>query len=115
MKIVGWKAWYTEGRVFHSNEKGWAALPGKGVLAVMVFFDEPKPDGYAKREILLGSRRYFRAQGTEQEFIKQSLHTEEWILKHYKTTPGDIKEGLWDDNATIRRVQEEANKAEWRL
>lgn len=111
MHIVGWKAWYTQNRVFSSDETDWRDLPKTGVLAVLVFFDERSSSGAYYKELLHGKRRYFRADGTAQEFIKGSLWNEKKLLDTYETTKEDIKEGIWDDDATVKKVLAEATAA----
>lgn len=104
--VVGWVAWYTDRRTFYSDAVSWRDLPKQGVLAVVTFFED------GTREIISGVRRYFRADGTEQEFYKGTLQAEGMLLKTYRCTKEDIKEGIWDDDATMYRVLKEASEVQ---
>lgn len=86
----------------------WGDLPEEGVLLVMVYFDEKRPDGKPYRETLQGANRYFMATGTNDFFIKSSLKTEKWILKKYDSHKNYIKVGLYDDDETMKNIQAEA-------
>lgn len=38
---VDWKAWYTRGRVYDSDDTDWKDLPRTGVLGVVVYLEPP--------------------------------------------------------------------------
>ena len=108
MKILGWKAWYTQNRVYSSTETTWENLPKKGVLFVVVFY------ATGSREILNGVRRYFQATGSSgNKFIKGSLWQQKTLLDTYETSDAEIKEGVWDDDETVARIAKEASEAQW--
>lgn len=114
MIVVGWKAWYTQNRVYSSSVHNWEELPKEGVLVVMVYFDEKASGGEHLREIIKGRRRYFKAVGSSNnEFFKGSLWNEDKILRTYDTHEDWIKEGIWDDDATMKAAIAEAMATEW--
>jgi len=109
MQVAGWKAWYTQHRVYRSAIDRWEDLPKEGVLFVMVFFDEFASNGERYREALSGNRRYIMATGSSGEiFLKTSLWKEEKLLNTYDTKSEWIKEGIWDDETTVKQVHDEA-------
>jgi hypothetical protein len=109
MIVVGWKAWYTRYRVYSSDIHTWEELPKEGVLVVLIYFDEKDTAGDHYREIIKGRRRYFKAIGSaNNEFYKGSLWNEAKILRTYDTKEEWIKEGIWDDDATMETVIAEA-------
>ena len=108
MKTIGWKAWYTQNRVYRSSIDSWEDLPKVGLLCVVVFLHKDGED-HDYKEILNGNRRYFMAIGSSgNTFLKPSLWKEAKLLETYDTKPEWIKEGIWDDEETIERVNKEA-------
>lgn len=109
MRIAGWKAWYTNGRVYRSSIDQWEALPKVGALCILVFYDKNTSDGHPYKDILAGNRRYFMAIGSSGELmLKPSLWKENKLIATYSTKPEWIKEGVWDDDTTIERINREA-------
>ena len=109
MVVVGWKAWDTQNRVYSSDVHSWEELPKEGALVVMVYFDELDSGGKHYREILKGRRRYFKAVGSSNnEFFKGTLWNEQKILRTYDTREDWVKEGVWDDDATMEAAIAEA-------
>lgn len=109
MNVEGWKVWYTHNRIYRSNMDDWESLPKTGLLAVALYYDEFYEDGKRYKDVLAGSRRYFQAIGTSGRwFIKPSLWKENKLIETYKTKPEWIKEGVWDDDDTMQRVNREA-------
>lgn len=39
--MIGWRAYYADGRRVDSSESTWAGLPGEGLVGVVVFEDPP--------------------------------------------------------------------------
>jgi hypothetical protein len=111
MKPIGWRAWYRGGLVFDSKTTQWEDLPKVGVTCMCIFMDVIGPNGLHAREILTGKRRYFKAQGTLQEFYKGTLWQEKTILDTYDTTKECIKEGVWDDDESYARALAAASSA----
>lgn len=109
MKVAGWKAWYTQGRVYRSAIDDWAEIPKVGLLCMLVFYDKLDSGGHHYRDILSGNRRYFMATGSSGEvLIKPSLWKESKLIDTYDTQTEWIKEGIWDDDTTMERVTREA-------
>jgi len=110
MNIIGWKAWYTDNRVYRSSLDKWDDLPKVGCLYVLVFFNElDTSETQHYKEIISGNRRYFMATGSSGDiFIKPSLWKEAKLLDTYNTKPEWIKEGIWDDDNTMERIRNEA-------
>lgn len=52
--IVGWRAWYTEGREFNSDEHRWEDLPAEGVLVFCLYYRQ-----IPKRRFMLGVTLYW--------------------------------------------------------
>lgn len=114
MRPLGWRAWYTQGRVYDSRFDSWPELPKEGVLAIVVFFDTKDSAGEHYKEILNGRRRYFRSIGSSgAEFYKASLWTEKKITNTYAARPECVKEGIWDDDETMEAVLAEALAAKF--
>lgn len=61
--IAGWRAWYTEGRVFDSRETAWRDLPLEGVLVVAVYYDAFAADAVRYRTLYDGDEYYWYADG----------------------------------------------------
>lgn len=62
MKVVAWKAFYTEGRIFDGKSvKDFRGLPDDGVLVIVLYYDRKRPDGHPYRDILDGHNWYFCA------------------------------------------------------
>jgi hypothetical protein len=55
---VAWKCWYANGDTFSSQMATVSALPSKGVVVIMVYYDEEFAPGFPYREILQGWERY---------------------------------------------------------
>lgn len=53
--VVGWRAWYTGGRVYSSAETCWEDLPANGVLVVLAY-ERTRP----YRRLLSGASLYWR-------------------------------------------------------
>lgn len=51
--VIGWRAWYTNDRIFDSRQVTWSSLPRDGVLGVVVYFS----DGF--RKIVDGGDWYY--------------------------------------------------------
>ena len=109
MRVEEWKAWYTQNRVYRSSVDNWEDLPKEGILLLLIFFDERAAHGGRYKEIIHGNRRYFKSIGSSgSEFFKGSLWNEKKLLKTYDTKPEWIKEGIYDDDETIKLIVNEA-------
>jgi hypothetical protein len=55
MKIIGWRAFYTEGREYENGPDllgSFSRPPDDGLLAVVLYHDRPRPDGRPVRTIV---------------------------------------------------------------
>lgn len=108
MRVVAWRAWYTEGRRFigHSLEDWDTLLPDDGVLTVMLFFDD------GTRRVEQGDDYYWAAPAADGGVIYAhgSRESAEEIAERY---PGaSIKRGKWTTDGEMHRVADEAMAAE---
>lgn len=110
MKVKGLRAWYADGSVHTAPPGHWAALPDDGVLAVVLYFDEQTPSGHPLRRTMMGHDFYFKAPGPFGVIFAEATYTTtDNIARRY---PGaEIKLGMWTDDDTIQRIQEEASNS----
>lgn len=106
----GWRAWYTNGRTFNSDDDAWSDLPHDGVLVIVVYLDEYSgaDDGVQHRYILDGSDWYFHVP--DEGIIGSNSDSASEILERY---PGALlKRGKWTDPETFRAVKQAAVESE---
>ncbi len=114
MKVMGWRAWYADGAVYSSLDMDWDALPDDGVISVVLYFDEPTPAGSPLRRIMEGHDFYFKAAGPGGPIYGETHNQRQPdpmadIARRY---PGaSIKRGMWTDEDTMRRIQNQAMAA----
>lgn len=65
LSAVGWRAWYTRGRVFDAHDMEWRALPADGVIVIVVYHDDWAANGVRYRTLHDGYDYYWRDPGTE--------------------------------------------------
>ena len=112
MKVLGWRAWYDTGKVYSSKETAWEDLPGDGVLAVRLYFDQQAPDGTPLARVMLGGTGdyYFCAPGPQGPVYGCNNDQPEETGQRY---PGaSLKRGKWTDEATMF---EQVNSVEYGL
>lgn len=110
MKVIGWRAWYADESRYDSKATRWEDLPDDGVLVVVLYFDENRPDGKPLRRINSGVDWYFRAKGLKGFIYGQNNDTPEENKKRY----GDdilLKRGKWADDSMMHRAEREASAA----
>lgn len=105
MNVVGWSAWFTSGRVFHSTTSTWAALPDQGVLLVMVFYDSVYGKGVFRRRGMRHGRDHYvmvppGAKGTE--FVNTNELVTSLAVKYPSAS---VKFGKMVSNEEMDRVQ----------
>ncbi len=117
MKVIGWKAWYTDGSVYDSKQTIWQDLPDDGAVSVVLYFDEVDHSGKPIRRTLEGSDYYFMAPGLNDNIYGESFAQVRYdVVKDIaRRHPGaSIKRGKWTDDETMRRISKEAQEAnEW--
>ena len=109
MKVAGWRAFYTEGRVFDSATIAWAGLPDDGVLVVVVYLDENGADGLPLRQLNSGTAWYFEFKSElDVAYLGNNAPREENEIRY----PGCIlKRGKGVDLATMDIVEKLAMEA----
>lgn len=111
IQIFGWRAWYTEGRVFVSREIAWADLPDDGFLALTLYYNVAAPDGYPLARTLSGSDWYFKQGDIYGSSMDggDKADTEAEIEERY---PGaSVKRGKWTTDAEMHGVVAQQGKA----
>lgn len=97
--MKGWKAWYTDGRVFSSSSTTWTDLPESGVLGVVIY----REGEY--RDLVYGGDWYYL--GDDGEPTATETHTEwgKWVPK--PDAPSDeikqaeaVSDEYWDQIQT---------------
>lgn len=110
MAIVGWRVWYTEGRVFDSRNCQWQDLPDDGVLILYLYYDEWSGDGNVRhRQKFLGDDWYFHEPGTDL-FGSNNDSLEE---NRERYPDAIFKRGKWTSFSEFQAVQQEAWESEW--
>ena len=94
-----WRAWFTNDRIFDSQDVTWRELPDDGVLVVRVLADEGQQSIY-------GYDHYFH----DDKLIAGSDDEVETIINRYDVTESDIKLGKWTDYETWLTVKREAQR-----
>lgn len=110
MKVIGWRVWYADESNYDSKNTSWNDLPDDGVLIIVLYFDENRPDGKPLRRINSGVDWYFRARGLKDFIYGQNNDSPEENKKRY----GDnisLKRGKWTDEPTMHQVEKEASEA----
>jgi len=110
MEVIGWRVWYADGSQHNSKDTEWEDLPDDGVLIIVLYFDEKRPDGKPLRRINSGVDWYFRAKGLRDFIYGQNNDTPEENRKRY----GDnisLKQGKWTDEETMYKAEQEASEA----
>lgn len=80
-----WTAYYTEGRVFRSEDISWQELPESGVLIVVVHFE-------GRRNVLEGADWYYLDQGEFRVVLSKSWAG--WEPKPQINCASCIKQGV---------------------
>jgi len=119
--IIAWRAWaidIPEQRrivIYSSDNVAWDMLPKDGILAIVLYEEEKRPDGLPKRRIMTGTDYYFRAVGREGQDIYGTDND-----ARERDVPADIAgryigsqvlRGVWTDDVTFAAVQREISNA----
>jgi hypothetical protein len=103
--VVGWRAWYSDGKVFSSKTTRWHVLPADGVLIIILYYAD------ARRRIMQGADYYFIASGVADAIYGESGEPPEAIVARYPDAI--VKRGRWTDDATYAAVLEVAMASSW--
>lgn len=114
MKVQNWIAWYTEGRIFYSEDISWEELPNNGILFIMLYLDT----------FTLGGRQYpmsdYKGEGIQ---YRREMKTFDWFFKqgdlygfnnltleeNKKIYPNaSFKRGIWITDDEFNNIQKEA-------
>ena len=85
--IVGWRAWYTGGRVYDSASCSWEDLPELGVLVILLYCRE------RHRSRRLSGRSLYWREPTEDGFIYGHDDAADAILPEGAERKGWLKRG----------------------
>lgn len=114
--IIGWQTWFvdmpiqTEILRFSSLDTSWEDLPKDGMQGIVLFQNEPKPDGFLKRATWSNYDYYFKGKGLKDVFYGcdvevRNRNIPDEIGKRY---PGStIIRGSFTDLETLMVIQEE--------
>lgn len=106
MKVVGWRAWYTDGSKYNSKDTKWKDLPDDGVVVIVLYFDNKT------RRIMDGSDWYFRAKHESGDFIYgENNDSPEENKKRYGEDIS-LKRGKWTAEKIMYGLQKEAMATE---
>lgn len=106
--VVGWRAWYTEGRVYDSSSSRWEDMPHVGVVAIVVYH-RTRP----YRRIMVGGSLYWIKDTPKGVAYCMDDHRdaliapEDWERHH-------VKRGLWvtdEEYADVRVAVDAATEA----
>ncbi len=97
VSIVGWRAWYTQGRKYDSSTTKWEDLPDDGAL-VFVLYQKSRPH----RRMMLGVSLYwhigdvYACDNAADALIPEGA---------------SVKRGKWTTDPEQKQVLDEANQA----
>lgn len=96
--IIGWSAFYDDGKEYSSKITRWKELPLHGLLVVVEFYDDgTKEKHYAKDYYVFYDDKIF---GTND-------------LHPYLSKVGVVKFGRWSANHLFNKILARANEAKW--
>lgn len=110
MKVIGWRAWYADGSKYDSETTEWRDLPDDGVLIIVLYFDDKRPDGKPLRRINSGVDWYFKATGLKGSIYGLNNDTPEENKKRYGEDIS-LKQGKWTDEPIMYQAEKEAMEA----
>lgn len=96
-RVVGWRIWYSDGKVYDSNGTG--EVPRDGVLAVVLYY----PKGM--KRIMTGSDYYFYAPGYGgRPIFGQSSAGDSRNEIEARYPAAVVLRGKWTDDETMHRL-----------
>lgn len=98
MKVVGWKIWYTGGRIFTNKDGKFCAAPKDDVLMMMVYYEKKDGMGRPTRIAHSGSDWYFsdgRIFGSNNDSLEENN-------RRYPNSC--FKKGKWSTSEEMDRV-----------
>lgn len=109
-EAIGWRAWYTGGRVFSSNETAWRDLPDDGVLVVRVYLNDKTS------RLMSGADYYFKTvdESGEQPIYGQGVFNPQETMQELAARyPGvAVKRGRWTTDGGMHWADSESIAAE---
>lgn len=108
--IDGWRVWYTDDRVYNSNDTDWSSLPDDGVLILCIYYDRWNRTGDVRyRLILSGDDWYFYNPDTG--LFGSNTDT---LSENENRYPNAIfKRGSWGTAEEFERVRNAAFDSIW--
>lgn len=106
--IVGWKAWYSDGKKYGGKTlSDWKQLPDDGLLIVMLYYNRFSTDGTLRyKRIMMGNDFYWCHPGNMDNIYAQGDEGETEIKKRYPQA--SIKRGAWTDDAHFQMIIDQA-------
>jgi hypothetical protein len=104
-KVVGWKAWYADGKKYNSD---WSALPDDGVIHVAVFLSDKDRFGNYVKRIETGHDWYF--SDGDQLFGGNSDSLEENQRRYPHCS---FKRGKWVPLPFLGETLKQARNEQW--
>lgn len=98
-KVIAWKAWYTENRVFCSCDVTWSDLPDDGMLCVKIYFAGVYADNKHLSRIMMGDDWYWKVGDI---YAHGSNTTVDEINQRYPEA--EIKRGKWTTDEIMQKV-----------
>lgn len=110
-RVAGWRIWYTDDRVFDSDEADWRALPDDGVLTLVIYYDEfsGRDNSVRQRLILNGQDWYFYDPGTDVF----GANSDPLETNKERYPDAVFKRGKWTTRAEYERVRKRARDSTW--
>ena len=96
--LIGWRAFYDNGKEYSSKEIEWSELPLNGLLVVVEFYsDGSKQKHFNKDYYVMDDKKLF---GTND-------------IHPYLAKIGTIKYGRWSSNSLFNKTIIKADEATW--
>lgn len=95
MKVVGWRAWYDDGKVYDSESQAWSTLPDDGLLVKVIYYDDgtkqiqtgdwyfeaPHPYGVVRRTCSDGEKAEMEERYPQAVFVRGYWTVDEWFYQ----------------------------------
>lgn len=109
MNVVGWKAWYTNGRKFDSSQTSWSDLPDDGAILIQLYFDKRgERSRLPYRRVFLGDDYFWHVPPDLWGSCRHAEMTPEEICERYPDAM--IKRGKWTSEDEYKTIVDTAHK-----